>query len=87
MEIAAAVTTRAACVRPGTDRFAWGRFTADQRDTAATLAAKLSGWYEPIARLLRSVKKPLSAITPGGLGELKTVARPRFALSDRSPSA
>jgi peptidoglycan/xylan/chitin deacetylase (PgdA/CDA1 family) len=84
MDLSAAVTTRAARIRPDADRYAWGRFTADQRDTARTLSAKLSGWYEPIATCLRAARRPLSAITPGGLGELVSVARPGLSLSDRT---
>jgi peptidoglycan/xylan/chitin deacetylase (PgdA/CDA1 family) len=75
LDVAAALTTRAERIRSGADRYTWGRFTADQRDTAATLAAKLGGWYEPIATMLRTVKRPLSAMTPGGLGELVVLPR------------
>lgn len=84
MEIAAAVTTCAERIRPTADRFAWGRFTADQRDTAGTLAAKLCGWYEPIARLLRAAKRPVSALTPGGIGELVTLPHRPVAHTSRS---
>lgn len=80
MDIAAAVTTRARRIRRTSDQFAWGRFTADQRDTAATLAAKLCGWYEPIATFLRAVKRPISALVPGGLGELVPAAPSRVAV-------
>ncbi|QDT66172.1 polysaccharide deacetylase family protein [Calycomorphotria hydatis] len=40
-----ALTTEDELIQPGHDPFDWGRFTAEQCDTGATLAAKLSGWY------------------------------------------
>ena len=42
------LTAKRELVMPRTDLFAWGRFIAEQYDTAATLAAKLSGWYSTI---------------------------------------
>ena len=39
------LTTEAELILPGRDPFDWGRFTAEPWDTAATLAAKLDGWY------------------------------------------
>jgi hypothetical protein len=38
-------------VRQGDSPLAWGRFAADEHDTAASLAAKLSGWYEAVHAL------------------------------------
>jgi len=73
--ISAAVTTRAARIRRYDDQYQWGRFTADQRDTAATLAAKLCGWYEPIATLLRAAKRPAAWLMPG-VGELVALPAP-----------
>lgn len=87
LEIASAVTTRAERIRPNADQFTWGRFTADQRDTAATLAAKLAGWYESIASMLRAAKRPVSAIIPGGVGELVALPQAQLALSSESSSA
>jgi peptidoglycan/xylan/chitin deacetylase (PgdA/CDA1 family) len=87
LEIAAAVTTRAERIRPQADQFTWGRFTADQRDTAATLAAKLGGWYESIAAFLRAAKRPVSALTPGGVGELVALPQPKFAASSGPSSS
>lgn len=52
------LTTTIDLVRPGDDPFSWGRFEATDGDTAATLAAKLGGWYswmEHGRRILRSV--------------------------------
>jgi len=39
------LTTRPVLVDPASDPFTWGRFTVFSWDTAATLAAKLGGWY------------------------------------------
>jgi peptidoglycan/xylan/chitin deacetylase (PgdA/CDA1 family) len=39
------LTTAVDLVHPGADPFTWGRFEATGSDTAATLAAKLDGWY------------------------------------------
>ncbi len=39
-----ALTTRGELVRPDADPFTWGRFAAEQTDTASTLAAQLDGW-------------------------------------------
>jgi peptidoglycan/xylan/chitin deacetylase (PgdA/CDA1 family) len=57
-----ALTTRFECIRPKSDPFSWGRFNVASTDTAATLAAKLSGWYEPVAAAIRCVKRPLVAL-------------------------
>jgi len=46
-----ALTTEAQLVRPGDRPFDWGRFAPEEHDTAASLAAKLSGWYEAIGSL------------------------------------
>ena len=46
--VRAALTTADERVRPGTDPFDWGRFTATADDTAATLAAKLDGRFEAL---------------------------------------
>jgi peptidoglycan/xylan/chitin deacetylase (PgdA/CDA1 family) len=42
------LTTKARLVRPGDSPYDWGRFAAEECDTAASLAAKLSGWYEVV---------------------------------------
>ena len=51
-------------VTPESDPFHWGRFAVEQRDTAATLAAQLSGWYSVLRggwqwwpRLLRGLAR------------------------------
>lgn len=45
------LTTEEQIVRRGDDPFDWGRFTAEEHDTARTLAAKLSGWRETLRGL------------------------------------
>ncbi|MBT8085957.1 MAG: polysaccharide deacetylase family protein, partial [Woeseia sp.] len=47
------LTTESECIDPASDPFTWGRFTAFPFDTAATLAAKLDGWYSWAPRFLR----------------------------------
>ena len=73
-----ALTTRSECVRPGADPFDWGRYSADDRDTPATLAAKLSGWYTPVADVLRPFKRALAAVAPKAIGEMVTLSKPCF---------
>ncbi len=46
-----ALTNEARLVRPGDSPFDWGRFAAEEHDTAASLAAKLSGWYDAFRSL------------------------------------
>jgi peptidoglycan/xylan/chitin deacetylase (PgdA/CDA1 family) len=47
-----ALSTEPELVHRNQDPFSWGRFPAEQHDTAATLAAKLGGW----SSILRSMK-------------------------------
>jgi peptidoglycan/xylan/chitin deacetylase (PgdA/CDA1 family) len=56
-----ALTTQPERSHLHTDAFGWGRFAADDADTAATLAAKMNGWYEPVAGVVRAIQKPLGA--------------------------
>jgi peptidoglycan/xylan/chitin deacetylase (PgdA/CDA1 family) len=49
------LTTEPQLVRPGDDPYDWGRFAAEEHDTAATLAAKLSGWHTLLRSLARKV--------------------------------
>jgi peptidoglycan/xylan/chitin deacetylase (PgdA/CDA1 family) len=44
-------------IKPQTDLFTWGRLIAEQFDTAATLAAKLSGWYGTIYNFLHGLQR------------------------------
>jgi peptidoglycan/xylan/chitin deacetylase (PgdA/CDA1 family) len=46
--LSCALTIKKELVRPMTDPYAWGRLTAEQSDSADTLAGKLSGWYGAI---------------------------------------
>jgi peptidoglycan/xylan/chitin deacetylase (PgdA/CDA1 family) len=46
-----ALTTEAQLVRPQDDPFDWGRFAAEDHDTSATLAAKLTGWHTAVRSL------------------------------------
>jgi peptidoglycan/xylan/chitin deacetylase (PgdA/CDA1 family) len=81
--VCCALTTRSDRVRPGDDPYAWGRFSADDSDTPATLAAKLRGWYAPVAAALRGVKHPLRTLMGGGAGRTAVPQkRPHSAAHD-----
>jgi peptidoglycan/xylan/chitin deacetylase (PgdA/CDA1 family) len=41
------------------DPFSWGRFPAEQHDTAATLAAKLGGWTSALRGMKRAIQSRL----------------------------
>ena len=45
------LTTEADLVRRGDQPFDWGRFAAEDHDTAGTLAAKLGGWHTALRKL------------------------------------
>jgi peptidoglycan/xylan/chitin deacetylase (PgdA/CDA1 family) len=77
--VACALSTRAERVGAALDPFHWGRFTASDLDTAATLSAKLQGWYTPVSDLLRVMKQPLAALGSRGKGDLVTMSKPCFA--------
>jgi peptidoglycan/xylan/chitin deacetylase (PgdA/CDA1 family) len=64
--LSCALTTAGRLVRPGDSPFQWGRFAAEEHDTAASLAAKLSGWYEAVHALSRTLlgRRPRVAPTP-----------------------
>ena len=66
-----ALTTEAQLVQPGDDPFDWGRHLASDRDTAATLAAKLSGWYEWVRDIRRNIKAALHGIPPAQQVQVK----------------
>lgn len=51
------LTTECALIEAGSDPFEWGRFNAFEWDTAATLVAKLDGWYTWAARLKQLLKR------------------------------
>lgn len=50
-----ALTTEPHLVRPGDDPLDWGRFAAEEHDTAETLAGKLGGWHSLLRGLGRMV--------------------------------
>jgi peptidoglycan/xylan/chitin deacetylase (PgdA/CDA1 family) len=52
-----ALTAKKELVKPAMDQFAWGRLTAEHYDTAATLAAKMSGWYGTIYDFFHSLRR------------------------------
>ncbi|MGW8256398.1 MAG: polysaccharide deacetylase family protein [Thermoguttaceae bacterium] len=56
--IICALTCDSKLVNPTSDPFLWGRFSAYQSDTPATLAAKLSGWYDALRSLVYSRRIP-----------------------------
>jgi peptidoglycan/xylan/chitin deacetylase (PgdA/CDA1 family) len=59
--ILCALTTESELARAECDPFDWGRLTAEQSDTAGTLAGKLSGWFT----FLRNGVRSLQSILPG----------------------
>jgi peptidoglycan/xylan/chitin deacetylase (PgdA/CDA1 family) len=60
LELSCAVTALSRRVESGGDSFLWGRFHAGQSDTAAMLAARLSGWYPMLAATARSLAPGLA---------------------------
>jgi peptidoglycan/xylan/chitin deacetylase (PgdA/CDA1 family) len=54
------LTTECSLIDSKCDPFEWGRFNAFAWDTAATLVAKLDGWYTWAARLKQAFKRTLS---------------------------
>lgn len=49
--VSCCLTTEGRIIRPSDDPFDWGRFAAEDHDTARTLAARLGGWQEALRRL------------------------------------
>ena len=80
-----AVTTQFECIAPDSDPLNWGRFNVTQSDTPATLAAKLSGWYEPVAATIRAVKNPVARLLKPRLK--KHAKNGPEAIADRRPPA
>jgi hypothetical protein len=81
------LTTRPDRIRPGSDPFQWGRFGATDDDTAATLAAKLSGWYSPLARTLRGLQRPFARFGPKTMRENLRLRNPSFVFLDEKLKA
>lgn len=52
------LTTDRELVDPASDPFEWGRFEASQRDSAATLAAYLDGWYSVARQARQWLRRP-----------------------------
>jgi peptidoglycan/xylan/chitin deacetylase (PgdA/CDA1 family) len=53
-DVRCSLTTDAALVTPQSDPFGWGRFVAEDIDTAATLAANLGGWMIAARKIKRA---------------------------------
>jgi peptidoglycan/xylan/chitin deacetylase (PgdA/CDA1 family) len=51
------LTTEAGIVRPGDSPLDWGRFAAEDHDSARTLAARLGGWHDPVRKLVKRVRQ------------------------------
>jgi len=64
MTLACAVNSKNQRVESGDDMFRWGRFHVGQSDTAAMLAAKLSGWYPMLAAAGRTIAPQLAWSPP-----------------------
>jgi len=60
LPLACAVISKSQRVESGDDIFRWGRFHVSQSDTAAMVAAKLSGWYPLLATAVRSLAPRLA---------------------------
>jgi peptidoglycan/xylan/chitin deacetylase (PgdA/CDA1 family) len=63
--LACAVSVRPQRVTATDDVFHWGRFYVEDSDTAATLSAKLSGWYTTVAAAGKCVMRPFTAAAHG----------------------
>ncbi len=61
-----ALTTEDEQVFATSDPYNWGRFTAEQHDTAATLAAKLDGWYSSLQSAWNKWTLPKNLQVPMG---------------------
>ena len=62
-ESSPALHTDSEVVRPGDDPFDWGRFTAFGNDSAASLAAKLDGWYSLVQDAWRRLRRrPMATV-------------------------
>ncbi len=64
--VVCALTTETGLVSSESDPFHWGRFNVFEWDTAATLAAKLEGWYSWAPRLRQGVARAIRTAFGGG---------------------
>jgi peptidoglycan/xylan/chitin deacetylase (PgdA/CDA1 family) len=67
-----ALTTEAAPVNPISDPFGWGRFPVFPWDSAATIAAKLHGWYGWVPRFRGQCAGLVRGIRAALAGNLKS---------------
>lgn len=67
--VATGLTTEGVPVNPADDPFRWGRFNVFPWDTAATLAAKVDGWYSWAPKL----RKALGRISHVGRNEVAEI--------------
>jgi len=59
LDVACALTTKHQRVQETNEVYRWGRFYVSERDTAAMLAAKISGWYSTLATPMKKLGWPL----------------------------
>jgi peptidoglycan/xylan/chitin deacetylase (PgdA/CDA1 family) len=57
--LACSLSTEPELIQRQQDPFSWGRFPAEQHDTAATLAAKLGGWTVALRGIKRAFRRGL----------------------------
>jgi peptidoglycan/xylan/chitin deacetylase (PgdA/CDA1 family) len=63
LDVSCCLTTCRRRIQAGDDVYQWGRFDVTDVETAATLAAKLSGWYTRVALVTKSLARPVAALT------------------------
>ena len=57
--VVCSLTTHRRRIFAGDSPFTWGRFDAESNDSAAALAAKLSGWYNAVGAAGKAVAGPM----------------------------
>jgi peptidoglycan/xylan/chitin deacetylase (PgdA/CDA1 family) len=63
LDVWCALSTRQRRVLPSDDSYQWGRFAVGPKDSAAVLAAKISGWYSKLTAVGRKVAQPVRRLT------------------------
>jgi peptidoglycan/xylan/chitin deacetylase (PgdA/CDA1 family) len=65
--VVCSLSTEPVMVHSSSDPFTWGRFTVDNSDTPATIAARLDGWFSLARSLWARLKRPFSGrgLRPG----------------------